>query len=245
MLFAESDTAAYSGLLEKARELSRRAVASAERAKENETAAGYEAGAALHEALYGNVPEARRRAAAVLALSTGRDAQDGAALALAFAGDTARAQVLADDLAKRFPEDTNVEFNYLPTLRAQLALNRDDPSKAIEALKPAAPYELGTPGNSEFSLDLYPVYVRGKALLASHQGSEAAAEFQKIIDWPGVVQSAPIGALAHLEIARAYDLERDTAKARVAYHEFLTLWKDADPDIPIFIAAKAEYAKLK
>jgi eukaryotic-like serine/threonine-protein kinase len=244
MLFAESDTAAYSGLLEKARELSRRAVASAERAKENETAAGYEAGAALHEALYGNVSEARQRAAAVLALSTGRDAQDGAALALAFAGNTVRAQALADDLAKRFPEDTNVLFNYLPTLRAQLALNRNNPSKAIEALKAAAPYELGTPGNSEFSLDLYPVYVRGEAFLASHQGSEAAAEFQKIIDWPGVVQSAPIGALAHLEIARAFAQAGDTEKSLVQYREFLTLWKNADPDLRIFKEANAEYKKL-
>jgi DNA-binding winged helix-turn-helix (wHTH) protein/tetratricopeptide (TPR) repeat protein len=156
MLFAESDTAGYSGQVRKARELSRRAIDLAQRAKQNETAAGYEAGAALREALYGNGSAAQQRAAAVLALSTGRDAQDGAALALALAGDTARAQVLGDDLAKRFPEDTNVRFNYLPTLWGQLALNRHDPSKAIEALKAAAPYELGSPGNSEFSLDLYP-----------------------------------------------------------------------------------------
>ena len=245
LLFSEADTAAYSGLLRKARELSRQAVASAERAKQDETAAAYETGAALREALYGNGPEARQRAAAVFALSTGRDVQNGVALALAFAGDTARAELLTDDLAKRFPEDTNVQFNYLPTLRAQLALNRNDPSKAIEALKAAAPYELGTPGNSEFSLALYPIYVRGQAFLVSHQGSEAAAEFQKILDWPGVVQSGQIGALAHLGIARAYAVERDTAKALIAYQDFLTLWKDADPDISILIAAKSEYAKLQ
>ncbi len=245
LLFSEADTAAYSGLLGKARELTRQAVASAERAKQDETAAAYETGAALREALYGNGPETRQRAAAVFALSTARDVQTGVALALAFVGDTARAQVLTDDLARRFPEDTNVQFNYLPTLRAQLALNRNDPSKAIEALRIAAPYELGTPGNSEFSIALYPVYVHGKALLALHQGSEAAVEFQKIIDWPGVAQSAPIGALAHLEIARAYALDRNTAKARIAYQDFLTLWKDADPDIPILIVAKSEYAKLQ
>jgi DNA-binding winged helix-turn-helix (wHTH) protein/Tfp pilus assembly protein PilF len=245
MLFAESDTAAYFGLLGKARELFRRAVASAERAKQDETAAAYEAGAALREALYGNGSEARQRAAAVLALSTGRNVQDGAALALAFAGDTVRAQVLADDLAKRFPEDTSVQFNYLPTLRAQLALNHNNPSKAIEALKIASPYELGTAGNSVFSNDLYPVYVRGQAYLAAHQGHEAAGEFQKILDHRGVVQNAPIGALAHLEIARAYVMQGDAAKARAAYQDFFALWKDADSDIPILKEAKAEYAKLQ
>jgi DNA-binding winged helix-turn-helix (wHTH) protein/tetratricopeptide (TPR) repeat protein len=245
MLFAESDTAAYYGLLGKARELSRRAVASAERAKEDETAAAYEAGAALREALYGNGAEARQRAAAVLALSTGRNVEDGAALALAFAGDTVRAQVLAENLAKRFPEDTSVQFNYLPTLRAQLALNHNNPSKAIEALKIASPYEMGTAGNSVFSNDLYPVYVRGQVYLAAHQGHEAAGEFQKILDHRGVVQNAPIGALAHLEIARAYVMQGDAVKARAAYQDFFALWKDADPNVPILLAAKSEFAKLK
>ena len=137
-----------------------------------------------------------------------------------------------------------MQFNYLPTLRAQLALNRHDPSKAIEALKVAAAYELGTPGNSEFSLDLYPVYVRGKALLTLHQGSEAAAEFQKILDWPGVVQSGPIGALAHLEIARAFAHAGNTDKSLAQYKEFLTLWKNADADLRPLKDAKAEYKKL-
>ena len=146
LLAYEADTAAYSGRLEKAREFSRRAVASAERAEEKETAASYEAEAALREALFGNSAEARQRAAAALALSTGRDVQYGAALALALAGDAARAQALADDLAKRFPEDTVVQFNYLPTLHAQLALSRNDASKAIELLQAAAPYELGSRG---------------------------------------------------------------------------------------------------
>jgi tetratricopeptide (TPR) repeat protein/predicted Ser/Thr protein kinase len=245
LLGGEADTAAYSGRLEKARELSRQAVASAERAEEKETAAGYEADAAVREALFGNAAEARQRAAAALALSTGRDVQDGAALALALTGDAARAQVLADDLAKRFPEDTIVQFNYLPTLRAQLALSRNDSSKAIEALKAAAPSEMGTPGNGAFTPALYPVFVRGEAHLAALQGSEAVTELQKILDHRGVVVNEPIGALAHLQIGRAYAMQGDTAKSRSAYQDFLTLWKDADPGIPILIAAKSEYVKLQ
>jgi tetratricopeptide (TPR) repeat protein/predicted Ser/Thr protein kinase len=236
LLATEASTAAYSGWLGKARELSRRAVASGERAEEKESAAGFEAGAALWESLFGNAAEAHKRAAAALALSNGRDVQVQAALA--FAGDTARAQSLADDLNKRFPEDTRVQFIYLPTLQAQLALNRNDSSKAIEVLQAALPYELGTEAS------LHPAYVRGEAYLAGHQGNEAAAEFQKILDHRGIVRNDPIGALAHLQIGRAYTMQGDTAKARSAYQDFLTLWKDADPDIPILRQAKAEYAKL-
>jgi tetratricopeptide (TPR) repeat protein len=240
LLSSEADTAAYTGRLGKARELSRKAVASVERAEEMETAATYEANAALHEAHFGNAVESHVRTAAALALSMGRDVQYGAALALALAGDVARAQTLADDLAKRFSEDTIVQFNYLPTLRAEIALARNNPSKAIESLQAAIPYELGSP----FWFPLYPVYVRGKAHLAAHQGSEAASEFAKILDHRQIVVNSPIGALAHLQIARAYTMQGDTAKAKAAYQDFLTLWKDADPDIPVFIAAKAEYAKL-
>ncbi len=239
LLGGEADTAAYSGRLAKARELSRRAVTSAERAEEKENAAGNEAEAALREALFGNAAEARQRAAAALGLSTGRDVQRYTALALAFAREADRAQALADDLAKRFPEDTVVQFNYLPTIHAQLAFSRNDVSKAIETLRAAVPYELGQGGG------LYPVYVRGEAYLAAHQGSEAAAEFQKILDQRGVVGNEPIGALAHLGLARAYSMQGDPAKARSAYQDFLTLWSDADPDIPILVAAKTEYAKLK
>jgi serine/threonine protein kinase len=239
-------TAAYSGRLEKARELSRQAEASAQRAGEREGAAAYVASAALIEALFGNATQARQQAATALSLSTARDNQYAVALALGFAGDTARVQVLADDLAKRFPEDTVAQFNYLPTLRGQLALNRDESSKAIDALEAASPYELGGPGQALFVFfTLYPVYVRGEAYLAAHQGSEAAAEFQKILDHRGIVINVPIGALAHLQIGRAYSMQGDTAKARTAYQDFLTLWKDADPDIPILIAAKSEYATLK
>jgi DNA-binding winged helix-turn-helix (wHTH) protein/tetratricopeptide (TPR) repeat protein len=245
LLASEADAAAYFGRLAEAREFSRRAVASAERAEEKETAAGYEAQAALREALFGNASEARQRVAATLGHPSGRDVLYGAALVLAFEGDAGRAQALSDDLSKRFPEDTLVKLKYLPTIHAQLALNRGDSSKAINTLQVAAPYELGLPGGGAFSPTLYPVYVRGKAYLAAHRGSEAAAEFQKILDHRSIVQNEPIGALAHLQIARAYMLQGDTAKARAAYRDFLTLWKDADPQIPILKQAKAEYAKLK
>jgi serine/threonine protein kinase/tetratricopeptide (TPR) repeat protein len=242
ILGADADTAAYSGRLRQARELSVRVIAAAERAEGNELAALYAAQAATREALFGNATEARQRAAAALALSTARDVQGRAALALALAGDAGRAQSLADDLGKRYPEDTTVQFNFLPTLRAQLALTRTDASKAIEVLQAAASYELGDMyGNNP----LYSIYLRGEAYLVANQGSEAAAEFQKILDHRGIVLNTPIGALAHLQIGRAYVLQGDSAKAKAAYQDFLTLWKDADPDIPILIEAKAEYAKLK
>jgi serine/threonine protein kinase len=245
LLASEANTAAYSGQLGKAREFSRRAVASAERAQEKETAAGYEAEASLREALFGNAEPARQRAAAALTLSAGRDVQYGAALALASIGDAGRAQAMANELSNRFSGDTIVHFNYLPTIHALVALSRNDSSKAIEALQPTAPYEIGTPGAGTFSPNLYPVYVRAEAYLAGHHGSEAATEFQKIIDHRGVVVNAPIGALAHLGLARAYSLQGDNPKARATYQEFLTLWKDADPDVPILKVAKAEYAKLQ
>ena len=238
LLAAESDTAAYSGQLAKARELSRRAVASAQHAVEKETAARYESSAALLEALFGNPAEARPRAAAALALSTGRDVQYKAAWALVLIGDAARAQALANDLSKRYPEDTIVQLELLPTLNAQLALSAKDASKAVEALQAAAPYELG------MTVGLHPIYVRGQAYLAAHGGSKAAGEFQKIIDHR-VLALNPIGALAQLGLARAYGLQGDTSKAKAAYQDFFSLWKDADPDIPMLKEAKAEYAKLQ
>jgi len=213
-------------------------VASAERAKKKEVAADFEGDAALREALFGNAVEARQRAAAALGLSNNRNAQFRVALALAFAGDAVRAQMLADDLGKRFPEHTLVQFSYLPTIRAQLALSRNDSSKAIEALQPVAPYELGYPGG------LCPVYVRGEAYLAAHQGNEAAAEFQKILDHRGIMVGV-VSALARLQLGRAYVLAGDKNRARTAYQDFLTLWKDADPDIPVLKQAKAEYAELQ
>ena len=245
LLASEANTAAYFGRLAEAREFSRRAVASAERAEKKETAAGYEAEAALREVLFGNAAEARQRVASTLGLRSGRDVLYGAALVLAFEGDAGGAQTLSDKLGKFFPEDTLVKLKYLPTIHAQLALNRGDSSNAINTLRVAAPYELGLPGSGAFSPTLYPVYVRGKAYLAAHRGSEAADEFEKILNRRSIVQNEAIGALAHIGLARAYVLQADTAKAKAAYQDFLTLWKDADPDIPILIAAKAEYAKLK
>jgi predicted Zn-dependent protease len=166
----------------------------------------------------------------------------GAALAQGRTGHACRAQALADDLAQRFPEGTLVKFNFLPTVHAEIALTRSDASKAIEALQVACPYEMGDmQGNNP----LYCIYVRGEAYLAGHQAKEAAAEFQKIIDRRGIVANAATGALARLGLARAYALQSDAAKARAAYQVFFTLWKDADPDIPILKAAKAEYAKLR
>ena len=247
LLAAEANTAAYSGKLGKARQLSSQAVNSAKRADEKEVAANYEANAAWREAVFGNQADARQRASAALRLSTGRDVQYLAVLAPALAGDVTRAQPLADDLAKRFPEDTIVQFNYLPTLRAQFSLTRGDPSNALEALQPAEPYEL-TGGA------LYPVYVRAQAYLSLGHGAEAAAEFQKVLDHRGIVGNDPIGALTHLGLARAYAIQAQSAqgadadaarsKARAAYQDFLTLWTDADPDIPVFKQAKSEYAKL-
>jgi serine/threonine protein kinase/Tfp pilus assembly protein PilF len=243
LLAYEADTNAYSGRLQRARELSRRAVAAAERVKKKEGAASHETDAAVRESLFGNPADARLRATSALGLSMARDVQFGAALAIAMAGDAPRGQALADELEKRFPVDTVAQFSYLPTIRAQLALSRNNSSNAIEILQAAIPYELGQQG-SRFRA-LYPIYVRGEAYRAAHQGKEAAAEFQKILDHRGLVLNEPIGALAHLGVSRAYVLQGDNAKARSKYQDFLMLWKDADPDIPILKQAKAEYAKLQ
>ncbi len=249
LLAMQADTAAYFGHLRKAQEFSRQAADSAGRAGEKETAAGYYAVSALREALVGNADRAREQATLAKGRPSGRDMDYGLALALAYAGDASRAQALADDFGTRFPEDTVVQFNYLPTLRAKLALLRSNSQQALDSLQAAAPYELGLPALSSLSFynwpNLYPVYVRGEAYLAAHQGREAAAEFQKILDHRGIVLNEPIGALAHLQLGRAYAMLGDTAKSRAAYQDFLMLWKDADPDIPILREAKSEYAKLQ
>jgi len=246
VLSLKADTLAHSGRLREAREFTRKATDSAERAQENEPAAMYIALSALREALLGNAGEARRRATLALARSTGRDVTYGSALALACAADDSRARTLIDDLNKRFPQDTIVQFNYLPTLRARLAVNRGSFSEAIENLRAAEPYQLGQTTASVYGWNaLYPVFVRGEAYLAAHEGNEAAAEFQTILDHRGIVLSSPIGALAHLGLGRARVLQRDIVNARVAYQDFLALWKDADPDIPVMKQAKAEYAKLQ
>ena len=246
LLAYEADTAAYSGRVRDAEELTSQAMESAEREGGKEKAATFSAASGIREALFGNAQEARRRATLAMGPSVGIDAQYAAALAFAFAGDTKRAQDLADALEKRFPEATSVRFNYLPTLRARLALSRGHTSEALDALRAAAPYELGRSTFSDYVWNgLYPVFVRGEVYLAAHQGSEAAAEFQKILDHRGIVWNSPIGALAHLQLGRAYAMQGDTVKARGAYNDFLTLWKDAALDIPILKQAKAEYAKLQ
>jgi predicted Zn-dependent protease len=246
LLANEADTAAYSGRLKQAREFSRRAVDSAERAKEKEAAATYSALSGLREALFGNADEARNRTALAMKHPAGHDVQYGSALALAYAGEDERAQKLTDDLGKSFPEATIVQFNYLPTLRAKITVGRGNASEALRSLGAATPYELGYSTYSTYCWTaLYPVFVRGEAYVAAHRGSEAAAEFQKILDHRGLILNQPIGALAHLGLGRAYAMAGDTARARAAYQDFLTLWKDADPDIPILKEAKAEYAKLQ
>jgi eukaryotic-like serine/threonine-protein kinase len=248
MLSLESDSEAWSGKLGKARELSRQAVERARRSDEKEPAALWQANAAIREALFGDADAARQNAAAAVALAPGsRDARAQAALAYALAGDAAHAQSLSDDLAKRFPQDTVVQSVWLPTTRAEIETSRKNFGQSIELLQTAAPYELGMLSTSATNSCLYPVYVRAEAYLGAQQGPAAAAEFQKILDHRGLVWNCATGALAHLGLARAYAyaLQGETAKAKAAYQDFLTLWKDADADIPILVAAKAEYAKLK
>jgi DNA-binding winged helix-turn-helix (wHTH) protein len=246
---SEGFVLAYSGHLEAARKKSQLAADLARKTERRDTEALYEADAAVREALFGNVPTARQRAVDALELSKSRDVVYGVGFALALSGDSSRSEALTEDLSRRFLEDTRVQFTYAPTLRALLALNRSQPSKAVELLQTAIPYECGSPtvGGSEYLLgagNLYPAYVRGLAYLAAHQGAEAAGEFQKILDHRGIVICDPVGALAHVQLGRAYSLSGDKTKAKSAYQDFLTLWKDADPDIPIVKQARAEYANL-
>ena len=240
-LAMQASTAAYFGKLTEARDLSRQAASSGAK----EQVAGCEAAAALWEALYGNSSAARQHSAAALATSNARDVQFAAALALAFIGDATRARALSDDLAKRFPEDTIARLNYVPALRAQLALaDADGPARALDLLSVSSQFERGVSSSSVFWANLYPIYVRGEAYLAAHQSAQAAAEFQKILDWPGVALNEPIVPLAHLGVARAHALTGDTEKSRDAYSAFFTLWQSADPDVPIFQQARSESAKL-
>jgi len=245
LLYFDAGTSAYVGRLRRARELYGEAVESAKRAEQQERAAVSEATLALWEALLGNTGPAHQHATSALAFSNAKDAESLAALALAFADGSSRAESLAADIQKQFPGGTIVQFNYLPAIRARIAINRNNPITAIQELRAAHPYELGVAAGTTFTVNLYPIYVRGQAYLAEHQGSQAAAEFQKILDHRGIVVNEPIGALAHLQIGRAYAMQNDTTKAKTAYQDFLVLWKDADPDIPILKQAKAEYAKLQ
>ncbi len=250
LLSSEASMAAYAGQFSKSRELIRRASESAQRADEKETAATYVAYAGLESALVGNVSQVRQQTQTALALSTGKDVQSISAVALGLAGDAAEATRLAADLSKRYPQDTLVQSLYLPMIRAAIALQAGKGDAAIEDLAPALPYDLSF---SDFPL--YPAYLRGQAYLAAHQGALAAAEFQKVLKYRAIESGDPVGALANLGLARAYMLEAQSAqgpdadaaraKARASYQDFLAIWKDADPDIPIFIAAKSEYAKLQ
>ncbi|QNI31406.1 winged helix-turn-helix domain-containing protein [Alloacidobacterium dinghuense] len=243
LLSYEADTSAFSGQIEKAREFSQRAIASARQAGQKETAAGYQSESAIREGLYGNFAEARSQAEAALALSSARDVEARAAFALALARRPA--ERLAEDLARRFPEDTMVQFVFLPVIRAQLALNHRDAAHAIKELDASAPFELGNPSPYQtIPFALYPCYLRGIAFLASNQGKEAAVEFQKILDHPGIVISEPIGALAHKNLARAYTLMGQIDKAQASYREFMNLWHEADNRNPIFHEAKLEYRQL-
>ncbi|MGB2629146.1 MAG: protein kinase, partial [Candidatus Acidiferrum sp.] len=244
MFFLESETAVYGGEFAMSRELTRHAVDSARRENQKETAAEYEAHTAVREALVGNDGMARQEAQSALSQANGRQVVGFAAIALGLAGDSPKALQLAAVLAKRFSQDTVVQFEYLPMIQAAITLRSRKGAKAIEALVASAPYELGQ-CNTSLTFSLYPVYLRGEAYLSAKQGTAAASEFQKILDHAGVVGNQPIGALARLGLGRAYALSGDATKAKTAYQYFFAIWKSADPDIPILKEAKAEYAKLQ
>jgi tetratricopeptide (TPR) repeat protein len=238
---------AQSGQMRLARTTWERAIAMAQQAGKHENAALYHAAEAVCDAHFGNAAAAIERAHLALKLAKGRDVEYAAAYALALSGDSSGPRRLAADLEKRFPEDTPVQFEYLPTLGALSALAHRAPSDAVERLQRTLPYDFALPGTAFFAKfgGLYPAYVRGQAYLEAHQGREAAVEFQKILDHRGIVYADPVGALAHLQLGRAYVVSGDLAKSKMAYQDFLTLWKDADANIPVLKQAKAEYAKLR
>ena len=204
----------------------------------------WQVNAALREAEFGNAAAAKQGVGAALGLAPGRDVKLFAALTLARVGETARSKAIVEELQKNYASDTMLKVYWLPTIKAAIELNANNSTQAVVFLEAAAPYELGDPPQLQLGT-MYPVYIRGQAQLAAHNGAAAATEFQKFLDHRGVTLNFPLGALAHLGLARAYALSGDTAKAKTAYNDFFTLWKDADPDIPILVAAKAEYAKLK
>jgi len=244
LLSAQSDTEGYYGRLTKARDYSRRAVDSAVRADSKETAALWQVNAAVREAEFGNVAAAKQDVSAALALAPGRDVKVLSALALARVGDIARAKAMVEQLEKSDPLNTVLKLFWLPTLKAAIELNGGNSAQALVFLEAAAPYELGEPPPVQEGT-LYPAYLRGQAYLAAHNGSAAATEFRKLLDHRGIVINFPLGALAHLGLARAHALSGDTTKARAAYQDFFALWKEADPDIPILKEARAEFAKLQ
>jgi len=239
--YFDASVAAFQGQLSRSRSVIRSAISAATRANVEWAVADLAANSSAQEALFGNLAEARSAALEALKLkreSTDWDTEGEAAFSLAVAGDTAEAERLVADLNRHLPEGTFMQFVYLPTIRAAVALHRESPREAIEALQVASPYELTPDG-------IIAPYLRGQAYLAAHQGVEAAAEFQKVLDHPGLVVTQPFGPLAHLGLGRAYAMQGDTARALLAYREFFAVWQDADPDIPLLKQAKAEYAKLQ
>jgi hypothetical protein len=245
LLSAQSETEAYYGRLATARQFSQEAVQSAKHAEALDRAADWRANEALREAEIGNLGRARQLAAEVLALSAQPDVQVKAALALARAGDAAHARKLADKLNHDRPLDTRMQNYSLPAIRAAIEIGKNNGSQAIQMLQVATPYELGsTSAGIHFLGSLYPVYLRGLAYLQTGQGQLAAAEFQKVLDHRGIIGNFVFGALAHLQLGRAEAMMGNKEAARKSYRDFLALWKDADPDVPVVRAAKAEYAKL-
>lgn len=247
LLHSQSMTLARAGKLSAARRTCDRAVQAAKAAGEGERAATYEAAAAIWEALYGNSSAAQVRGKTALQISNGRDTEYAVALAAGLAGDLSRAQELSNDLQKRFPEDTSVIFNYVPALRGMSALRRGASAEAIEDLQAAAPCEQCASGIvfNYFFGNFYPVYTRGKVLLAAGHPTEAAAEFRTIITHRGLLMFDPLDAIAHLELARAYSKMGEATKAKATYAELLSIWKDTDRDLPVVEQARAEFAKLR
>ena len=246
LLSAQSDTEAYAGHLGRARELTQQAMQSAAQNDQQESVGQWQMNAALREAEFGNTTRARQQIDEVLAKSPNRDMQILGALALARTGDSARAEQMADDLAEQFPQDTVVNRYWLPTIRAAIEINRKNPANAIDALAISIPYELGNPSpQAEIGAYLYPAYIRGQSYLLLQDGEKAEGEFQKFLTHPGITVNCPLGALAHLQLGRAYTLMHDSGKARAAYDHFFGLWKDADADVPVLKQAKVEYAKLQ
>jgi tetratricopeptide (TPR) repeat protein len=247
LFFMQSDTEAYHGRLAAAREFTQDAVAWAIRAEANEMGAVWQINAALREAEFGNSVLAAQQADAALALSSGKDVRTLAALTFARASQGSRARQMASELEKEFPSDTMLHTYWLPTIEAAIEIDRNNPAGALGQLRPAMPYELGQPPPFQPMLlgPIYPAYLRGQALLIERQGGAAAVEFRKLIDHPGVVMNYPLAALARLGLARSYALQNDSANARASYGEFFALWRDADPGIPVFQQAKAEYLRLK
>jgi tetratricopeptide (TPR) repeat protein len=247
ILFVESQMAAYGGQISRSRGLVNQVIENGRLAGSKDPGAYYLAEDAVNQALMGNLAFARREAEDALKFTENTDkyyTRATAAIALALAGDSQKPSRMAEDLAKRFPENTSMQFHFLPMIRGAVAMHNGNGAKAMEVLAAGAPYELGSVQYAN-DLSLHPVYLHGLACLAGRDGAQAAAEFQKIIDHRGITLTEPIGSLAHLGLGRAYAMSGDSAKAKSAYQDFFALWKDADPDVPILKQAKAEYSRLK